>query len=154
MDDIQQIILQLQSCIPAEGTGASVGNVALIVGQCKTLTELAAASESNQTNLQGTSDTLISLLATETDAGHEESCASILWTISRLSRRSMAKNTSCYSNIEYLTSHGLIEKLVNSIKKLGQNASVALPASFLVMVLASDNEGNQVGATSLLTTSL
>ena len=77
-------------------------------------------------------------------AEHANCCANVLWALSRLCRRAMAKNTSNYSNIDYLTSHGLIDKLVNVINVVGSNVSVALPASFLVMVLASDNQTNQV----------
>jgi hypothetical protein len=68
----------------------------------------------------------------------------ILNLICKLCRRELAKSTSNYQNIAKLSAHGVCEAIVVKLKEYCEDEKVMEAACWCIMVLASDNQDNQV----------
>jgi hypothetical protein len=68
----------------------------------------------------------------------------LLNLICKICRRELAKSTSNYENISLLSSHGVCESIVQKFKEFPEEESVVEAACWCIMVLASDNQDNQV----------
>ena len=91
----------------------------------------------------GACKTLSDLLSSVRNKNEEDAC-NLLLAIRYIMRRELAKHTSNLRNIELFREVGLIDALAETFKKHIGSSKVTEASCWCIMILASDNEDNQV----------